>query len=457
MKILRDIPLSLTPEYVLQEIFRRQQKPARSALLAAEEAVTMSRRLIVPAAVYDALPVRDVVGEQVILIADSPSRDERRLTLGPKADLLTLARQVMVTVYTIGPALETRVHELYQAGEDLLAFMLDSVGVAALGTVGEALHRRVEELASELGWGVSPALGPGSLVGWPLQGQRELCALLPLEKIGAHLNSHCVLQPHKSVSMVIGLGPGYESSHVGSVCCYCSLADSCWRRRGDTGSVVKTHQEVSEMADVLQKIASNLYSGEDEKVAGLVREALNQGMAPSEILQGGLVAGMDRVGMDFKCGELFVPEVLIAARAMHAGMKVLRPLLAESETPGAGKYVIGTVKGDLHDIGKNLVKMMLEGAGFETIDLGTDASPADFVAAVREHQPRLVGMSALLTTTMGQMKTTVEALEEAGLRDSVKIMVGGAPVTAVFAKEIGADAYAPDAATAVDVARGLAG
>ena len=210
------------------------------------------------------------------------------------------------------------------------------------------------------------------------------------------------------------------------------------------------------MADILQKIASNLYEGEDEVVAELVQKALDQGMAPNEVLQGGLIAGMDEVGRDFKAGDLFVPEVLIAARAMHAGMKVLRPLLADSDAVGAGKYVIGTVKGDLHDIGKNLVKMMLEGAGFETIDLGTDVEPQAFVKAVREHQPKLLGMSALLTTTMVQMKATVEALQEAGVRDSVKIMVGGAPVTEAFAKDIGADAYAPDAASAVDKARELA-
>lgn len=210
------------------------------------------------------------------------------------------------------------------------------------------------------------------------------------------------------------------------------------------------------MADILQQIASNLYDGEDEVVAGLVQKALDQGMAPGEVLQGGLIAGMDEVGRDFKAGDLFVPEVLIAARAMHAGMGILRPLLAESDAAGAGKYVIGTVKGDLHDIGKNLVRMMLEGAGFETVDLGTDVEPAAFVDAVRAHRPVLVGMSALLTTTMVQMRATVEALVEAGVRDSVKIMVGGAPVTEAFAREIGADAYAPDAATAVDVARSLA-
>ena len=209
------------------------------------------------------------------------------------------------------------------------------------------------------------------------------------------------------------------------------------------------------MADILQKIASNLYDGEDGVVAELVQQALSEGLPPAEILQAGLIAGMDEVGRDFKAGDLFVPEVLIAARAMHAGMDILRPLLAENEVPSTGKYVIGTVKGDLHDIGKNLVKMMLEGAGFETIDLGTDVDSQAFVDAVREHKPRMIGMSALLTTTMVQMKSIIDALEEAGLRESVKIMVGGAPVTDAFAKQIGADAYAPDAASAVDVARSM--
>jgi 5-methyltetrahydrofolate--homocysteine methyltransferase len=209
------------------------------------------------------------------------------------------------------------------------------------------------------------------------------------------------------------------------------------------------------MSDVLQKIATKLYAGEEEEVAELVKSALDQGLSPAEILQGGLIAGMDEVGRDFKCGELFVPEVLVAARAMHAGMNILRPLLSKSDAQGLGKFVIGTVEGDLHDIGKNLVKMMMEGAGFEVIDLGTDVKPAAFVQAVKEHQPKLVGMSALLTTTMVAMRSTIEALNEAGLRNSVKVMVGGAPVTNDFAQSIGADAYAPDAAAAVDIARQL--
>jgi 5-methyltetrahydrofolate--homocysteine methyltransferase len=211
------------------------------------------------------------------------------------------------------------------------------------------------------------------------------------------------------------------------------------------------------MGNIMQQMASSLYNGDQEKVAELVQQALDQGTAPGEILSRGLITGMDEVGKDFKAGELFVPEVLIAARAMHAGMSILRPLLAESDAPSAGKYLIGTVKGDLHDIGKNLVKMMVEGAGFETVDLGTDVDSSDFVAAVQEYQPDLLGMSALLTTTMVNMRATIEALQEAGLRDSVKIMIGGAPVTQGFAEEIGADAYAPDAASAVELTRNMVG
>ncbi len=209
------------------------------------------------------------------------------------------------------------------------------------------------------------------------------------------------------------------------------------------------------MADILERMAELLYEGEDEEVAALVQQALDEGLEPNTILQDGLIAGMDVVGRDFKAGDLFVPEVLIAARAMHAGMDVLRPLLAESDTMGIGTFVIGTVQGDLHDIGKNLVGMMLEGAGFNVVDLGTDVKPQDFVAAVQAHHPDLIGMSALLTTTMVNMRATVEALTEAGLRDSVKIMIGGAPVTAAFAEDIGVDAFAPDAASAVDIARGM--
>ena len=210
------------------------------------------------------------------------------------------------------------------------------------------------------------------------------------------------------------------------------------------------------MADVLKQMASKLYDGEDEEVAGLVQQALDAGLKPGDVLADGLIAGMDRVGRDFKNGDLFVPEVLIAAKAMHAGMAILRPLLVGDVTvTRMGKCVIGTVQGDLHDIGKNLVKMMMEGAGFEVVDLGVDVKPEKFVAAVREHQPKLVGMSALLTTTMVNMKTTIDALQAAGLRNSVKIMIGGAPVTDAYARQIGADAYSADAGAAVDAARAL--
>lgn len=209
------------------------------------------------------------------------------------------------------------------------------------------------------------------------------------------------------------------------------------------------------MDNILEQITSKLYDGDKDKVTELVQQALDSGMSAGEILNRGLITGMDKVGDGYKDGLLFVPEVLMAARAMQAGMDVLRPLLAESDTPTAGKYVIGTVKGDLHDIGKNLVKMMMEGAGFETIDLGADVAPEAFVDAVKEHQPKIIGMSALLTTTMTMMKETIELLEQAGLRSSVKVMVGGAPLTAAYAEQIGADAYSPDAANAVDEARKL--
>ncbi len=209
------------------------------------------------------------------------------------------------------------------------------------------------------------------------------------------------------------------------------------------------------MPDICHEIAAQLYDGQHTAVAALVQQALAEGVAPAEVLQAGLIAGMDRVGRDFKAGEIFIPEVLVAARAMHAGLDELRPLLAASAVPSQGCCILGTVQGDLHDIGKNLVRMMLEGAGFEVLDLGTDVSPDSFVAAVRAHRPQLLGLSALLTTTMLHMGATMEALRAAGLRDQVRVLIGGAPVTAAFAAQIGADAYAPDAATAVDLARKL--
>jgi len=210
------------------------------------------------------------------------------------------------------------------------------------------------------------------------------------------------------------------------------------------------------MAD-LQAITENLINGNAPAVKQGVEEALAEGVSAGEILNGALVPAMDEVGYRFKNNIFYVPEVLIAARAMHAGMDVLKPLLAEGDVPTAGKVIIATVKGDLHDIGKNLVAMMLEGGGFEVIDLGVDASPEKFVTTIRDEQPQIVGMSALLTTTMVNMRTTVEALVEAGVREQVKIMIGGAPVTQRYADEIGADGYAPDAASAVDLARSLMG
>jgi len=213
------------------------------------------------------------------------------------------------------------------------------------------------------------------------------------------------------------------------------------------------------MSNLLEQMQKDLYEGDADAVKAGVQKALAEGMSAEDILNKSLLAGMDRVGCDFKAGDLYIPEVLMCANAMHAGLGVLRPLLAESRGVSQsllGKVVIGTVQGDMHDIGKNLVSMMLEGAGFEVMNLGIDVAPEKFIEAVRTQRPKIVGMAAMLTTTMPVMRTVIEALQEAGLRDKVKVLIGGAPVTSAFAKQIGADAYAPDAATAVDVARGLA-
>ncbi len=203
----------------------------------------------------------------------------------------------------------------------------------------------------------------------------------------------------------------------------------------------------------LNDISEALQRGKADKLSELVKQALAEGIAPKNILEEGLIHGMSIIGKKFKKNEVYVPEVLIAARAMHAGMDILRPKLVETGVKNIGKVAIGTVKGDLHDIGKNLVKMMLEGGGFEVIDLGTDVSVDKFVEAVKVDQPDIVGMSALLTTTMVNMPEVVKALEAAGLRDKVKIMIGGAPITQNYADQIGADSYSPDAASAVDNAK----
>jgi 5-methyltetrahydrofolate--homocysteine methyltransferase len=205
----------------------------------------------------------------------------------------------------------------------------------------------------------------------------------------------------------------------------------------------------------LEAVYQAVLEGDASGAASQVKAALEAGVPAGQILNKGCIAAMAEVGRLFEDGEMFVPEMLIAARAMQAGMNLLKPHLAESEIVSAGKVVLGTVAGDLHDIGKNLVGMMMEGAGFEVVDLGTDVKPASFVDAVREHQADIIGMSALLTTTMPAMVTTVEALEEAGLRDRVKVLVGGAPVTQAFADKIGADGFAPDASSATRKAKQL--
>ena len=210
------------------------------------------------------------------------------------------------------------------------------------------------------------------------------------------------------------------------------------------------------MEELFEKMAEKLIAGKEDEVKALTQEALDKGVSARNILDNGLLAGMDVVGQRFKAGDMFIPEVLLCARCMHGAMDIIKPLLSEADAAGMGTYLIGTVEGDLHDIGKNLVSMMLQGAGFQVIDLGTNITAQQFVDAVKEHQPDILGMSALLTTTMPRMEETIQALKEAGVRDGLKIMAGGAPVTQDFVEKIGGDAYGANAASATEKAKELA-
>jgi 5-methyltetrahydrofolate--homocysteine methyltransferase len=211
------------------------------------------------------------------------------------------------------------------------------------------------------------------------------------------------------------------------------------------------------MSDWLKALSDAVIEGDMEAATNAIHQALAGGVGADALLDKGLLPGMEIVGQRFRCGESFIPEVLLSARTMQTGMDVLRPLLSEKAAAGIGTVIIGTVEGDIHNIGKNLVAMMMEGAGFKVIDLGIDVKPQSFVDAAHRHKPDLVAMSALLTTTMPKMAATVDALKEAGLRDCVKIMAGGAPVTEEFVRKIGADGYGANAAVAVHKAKALLG
>lgn len=208
---------------------------------------------------------------------------------------------------------------------------------------------------------------------------------------------------------------------------------------------------------ILEDLAAEVIKGDAGVVKNLTEEALSQNISAEEVLNSGLVAGMNVIGERFKSNEIFIPEVLVAARAMKAGMQIIRPLLAEANVEPLGKIIIGTVGGDLHDIGKNIVAMLLEGAGFEVLDLGADVTKEKFLEFAEKENPDVLGMSALLTTTMVFMKDMVQSLEESGLKDKIKVIVGGAPITQSYADEIRADGYAPDAASAVDLVKSVMG
>jgi 5-methyltetrahydrofolate--homocysteine methyltransferase len=209
--------------------------------------------------------------------------------------------------------------------------------------------------------------------------------------------------------------------------------------------------------EVLQQISESLQRGEDQKVAELTQQAIDAGLTAGQILNDGLLAAMDVVGERFSANEIFLPEVLLSARAMNAGMDLIKPLLIADDVPSLGKVVIGTVRGDLHDIGKNLVGIMLRGAGFEVIDLGADVTPESFVETAEAEGASVVGLSALLTTTMSGMKDVVELVKSRGLEGKVKVIIGGAPLSQAFADDIGADGYGYDASNAVEIVKNLSG
>jgi 5-methyltetrahydrofolate--homocysteine methyltransferase len=208
---------------------------------------------------------------------------------------------------------------------------------------------------------------------------------------------------------------------------------------------------------ILQQISENLQKGDDKTVAVLTQKAIDDGLSATDILNEGLLAGMDVVGQRFGANEIFLPEVLLSARAMNAGMDLIKPLLVAADVPSLGKVVIGTMKGDLHDIGKNLVGIMLRGAGYEVIDLGADVGAERFVETAEAEEAQVIGLSALLTTTMSGMKDVVELVKSKGLEGKVKVIVGGAPLSQAFADDIGADGYGYDASNAVDIVKNLAG
>lgn len=224
-----------------------------------------------------------------------------------------------------------------------------------------------------------------------------------------------------------------------------------WKSQSDRTTMIRDSMK-EDIKMILQEISEQLQAGKAKNVKVLVQQAIDEGIPAGQILNEGLLSGMSIIGEKFKNNEVFVPEVLVAARAMNMGANLLKPLLAQEGVKATGKVCLGTVKGDLHDIGKNLVKMMLEGKGLEVIDLGTDVAPETYIQTAIEQDCQIIACSALLTTTMGVMEEVVKAAETAGIRDKVKIMIGGAPVTESFCEKIGADLYTPDAATAAEAA-----
>jgi 5-methyltetrahydrofolate--homocysteine methyltransferase len=371
----------------------------------------------------------------------------------PLAEIHPRAEALALFAVTLGGELSVEVARLFDVGEYALASALDAAASEATERCGDRLEGRVARwLASEKRLKPKTRLlrySPG-YCGWHMSGQAALIRALQPKEIGISLRESFLMTPLKSMTGVVVAGPPevHEFEPAFEFCRECRSRTCLERMR-------RLRAAQGGGMEILKRLAARLEEGDAEATAEETRAALAAGLAPKAILDGGLIAGMGTVGEKFRTHEIVLPDVLLAARAMVAAVEILKPLLAGGEVPVRGRVVLGTVQGDLHDIGKNLVGILLRGAGFDVVDLGHDVAPERFVEAARTSGARVIGLSALLTTTMPVMRQVVERVRAEKL--AVRVIVGGAPVSAAFAREIGADDYGYDAASAVERVRALVG
>ncbi len=381
----------------------------------------------------------------------------RNASRTPLEGIFPDAHGLALFAVTVGEAVCSEIRRLFKTGDPALGYTLDTIASAGAEGLADAMARDYQDTVSRSNPNASDVrvlpYSPG-YCGWHVSGQAKLFELLQPERIGISLNASC-----SDGTSEVGLRRVGGCRQRDPRLRYRVRLLHRLRRPGMPGAdpIGSFRHPWRSMMDVLQEIASSLRNGDDQRTALLTQQAIDDGIPAEEILNNGLMAGMKVVGALFRDHEIFLPEVLLAARAMNRGVDLLKPLLAGGDVPTIGKVVIGTAKGDLHDIGKNLVGIMLKGAGFEVIDLGNDVTAERFVDAAVESGAKVIGISALLTTTMSSMKGVVDLVRERGLGGEIHTIVGGAPVSKEFAAEIGADAYGYDAANAVEQVKALTG